>query len=184
MLLYLFPAQEKDFIQKTKESKVSLLCSLQVGLFSLVHYNSINLPIMLTYVVYLSLKDSDKMEKKENCMNIRMSLYCWISAVFGRSIMFFFSYKKTEEDLVCWVAKDLTIIVHLGMTFLYLMIILIILYKIKLNLLMMIKKEEMSEVEGSKYLKSFNKFFLFFCWLQRLAVMYICISQIIIEKLG
>ena len=70
-----------------------------------------------------------------------------------------FSAKGKGEDLVCWLSNDSGIIILCIVSFVYLMIILIILYKIKRKLLLMIKNEEIDENAGAQYINSFNKFF-------------------------
>ena len=134
MIPYLLPAQKKDFSKK-HINQISLLY-VQVSLFSITHYNSINFPTDLTYLVYFSLKDPEKMDRKQKCLTWSISHISWVSAFLGGITVFFFSVKGTEEDLVCWIRRDVGILCHLGMTFMYLMLILIILYNIKLTFLM------------------------------------------------
>ena len=101
------------------------------------------------------------MIKKENVLKWLLSFLSWIIAILGGGAIVLFSAKEKGDDLVCWLSNDSGIIILCIVSFVYLMIILIILYKIKRKLLLMIKNEEIDENAGAQYINSFNKFFLF-----------------------
>lgn len=110
MIPYLLPPQQKGFVQKTYKSDITIICSLEAGLFSLTNFNSVNLPTALTYIVYLSLKCPEKLEKKRNCLKWVLSIVCWFLSTSSGTTVFFFSIKGTDNDLVCWIGRELGII--------------------------------------------------------------------------
>ena len=136
-------------------------CSFQTFLLASSMFNTVQFPTILTIITYYNLKIPDTMIKKENVLKWLLSFLSWIIAILGGGAIVLFSAKGKGDDLVCWLSNDSGIIILCIVSFVYLMIILIILYKIKRKLLLMIKNEEIDENAGAQYINSFNKFFLF-----------------------
>ena len=106
MIPYLLPAQQQGFLQENSHSAIPLICELQVDILSITLYNSFNFPTALTIFVYLSLKYPEKVEQKGKCLKWGISILCWILSIIGGLVIFLFSVKGTEDDLVCWVGRD------------------------------------------------------------------------------
>ena len=141
MIPYLFEEQAKESQQETYKSPLPFSCSFQTFLLSISMFNTVQFPTILTIITYYNLKNPDTMIKYENCMKWLFSFLSWTIAILGGVVIVLFALKGTGDDLVCWLSNDRGMIILCIVSFVYLMIILIILYKIKRKLLLMEKQK-------------------------------------------
>ena len=144
MIPYLFPPQDLNRKQQHYSDPIPFICKVSVSMHSLSHYNSLMFPALLTYILYLSFSNPQKIET-----NQRMLKYC---------IPFLFWNRRWFK---CWFFGDFEVIAHIVLSIVYYLVLFVFLIKIKNLLLNMINKEELKKEEGGKYLKSFKKFFVF-----------------------
>ena len=159
MIPYLFGPQYSK--QETHEDYTDPLCQTQTLLLAVSMFNTTHFPTILTVITYISLNHPETLETKEKCLKWTLSIVSWFLALLGGLIVFFLCVKGAGEDLVCWLIKDKGITALCIQTFVYLMIMIIILYKIKISLIQLIKSEGVQDDSGSEYIKSFKKFFYF-----------------------
>ena len=159
MIPYLFGPQYSK--QETYEDSIDPYCQTQTLLLAVSMFNTTHFPIILTVITYISLNHPETLELKEKCLKWTLSIVSWFLALIGGLFVFFFCLKGAGEDLVCWLIKDKGIIALCIQTFVYLMIMIIILYKIKISIIQLIKSEEVQDDSGNEYMKSFKKFFFF-----------------------
>lgn len=93
---YIFPAQDRGFIEEDSKSKVPFLCSLETGLFSLSLFNENSFSTILSFVTYISMINPDKMYQNEYWLKWVLSLLCWsFSAVLSIYVVLY-TKKKLE----------------------------------------------------------------------------------------
>lgn len=183
MIPYLLPAQEQGFQQENYKSPITFICSFETSLFSVTHYNLLSFPTFLTYIVYLSFKNPDKIEKNEKILKWGIPFFLWIINSIGGVFIYIFSVKGTGDDLVCWFSGKYEIIAHFVFAILCLGILMVFLIKIKSLLLSMIKTREIKEDSGNEYIKSLNKF-LFFIWISGVSLVVELIANYVLHYLN
>ena len=96
LIPYLFPPQDQNEKQEDYSDSIPFICKISVSLHSLSHYNSLMFPAFLTYILYLSFSNPNKIEKNLRLYKYYIPSLFWIINSIG-GIYVYFSLRKEQE---------------------------------------------------------------------------------------
>ena len=140
MIPYLFPPQDPKK-QLHYSDPIPFICKVSVSMHSLSHYNSLMFPALLTYILYLSFSNPQKIETNQRLLKYCIPFLFWIFNSVGGILIFLFSKKGAGDDLMCWFFGDFEVIAHSVLSITYYIVLFVFLIKIKNLLLNMINRE-------------------------------------------
>ena len=97
MIPYLFPQDPKK--QLHYSDPIPFICKVSVSMHSLSHYNSLMFPALLTYILYLSFSNPQKIETNQRLLKYCIPFLLWNRRWFNVLVFWWFRSHCTYRSI-------------------------------------------------------------------------------------